>query len=93
MHGIEENHQIFVTKSCVRCEIQIMKSILQNERNRTLLSGYSNENVAVYEYDEFPYLIMDAHETGVGNVLISKENSAIFSKATDKKIKIWSLNN
>ena len=36
---------------------------------------------------------MDAHETGVGNVLISKENSAIFSKATDKKIKIWSLNN
>ena len=70
-----------------------MKSILQNERNRTLLSGYSNENAKKYEYDWFPNIVMDAHETGVANVLHSKENSAIFSKGGDKKIKIWGLNN
>ena len=36
---------------------------------------------------------MDAHDTDVSNVLISKENSSIFSKAGDKKIKIWAMNN
>lgn len=41
-YHVEENHQIYVIKNCHRCEVQVMKSVVINERNRVLLTGYSN---------------------------------------------------
>lgn len=69
-----------------------MKGIIINERSRVLLNGYSNERCPVHSFDEFPHSFIKTEDGPIENILISKENSAIFSKSIDKKLKVWSFN-
>lgn len=70
-----------------------MKSILINERNRLLLSGYSNNAQNIHYISELRHFVINASEGPIENVLISKESSSIFCKSVDKKLKVFSFKN
>lgn len=72
IYKVEENHQISMMKNTHRCEVQVMKSVITNEKNRILLSGFSNNVKNIHNLSECIHEKIKGAEGAIENILVSK---------------------